>query len=137
MTVSAEEVRNTIGELSKLVESIPNQIEMIKLEIMLCDREEQDILHKIELENFNAYHGWNLAKDIQITRRKRRELKDNLEDLSRLQESLLSNRTIKQHTQSVEDFTEHKENLRSSRTYTLRVRNDLKNMKKRIVTSKR
>lgn len=136
MTVSAKEVGDTIEELSRLIENIPNQIKMMNIEIMLCDREEQDILHKIELESFNAYQGWNLAKDIQITRRKRRELKDELEDLTRLQESLLSSRTIRQHIQSIEDFMDHKENFRNHRTYTLRVRKDLKNVKSRIICGK-
>lgn len=136
MIVSAKEVGKIVDELSKMVASIPKQIERIRKQITLCDREEQDILHTIELTRFNAHEGWKLAKDIQLTRQKRRELKDELEDLSRIRNSLVVNRAVNHHAQSVEDFMKHKKEFRNKRTYTLRVRSDLENKSHRIICSK-
>ncbi|QOV08365.1 hypothetical protein Kirov_166 [Bacillus phage Kirov] len=49
-------------------------------ELLRTQRMQQDVLHIIELLNFNASEGYNFAKMLQIIGRARRKIKDRIEE---------------------------------------------------------
>lgn len=49
-------------------------------ELLRVQRMQQDVLHIIELLNFNASEGYNFAKMLQIIGRARRRIKDRIEE---------------------------------------------------------
>lgn len=50
-------------------------------ELSYCDILRNDILHKIELENFTIYEGYLICKKLKEISCKRRKVKDELEPL--------------------------------------------------------
>lgn len=55
--------------------------------LAMYDRQQSDILHKIEFEKFNACQGYNLSKSIKILREKRRQVKNALMFIDRTENS--------------------------------------------------
>jgi len=52
----------------------------LKNELLRTERMRQDVLHIIELLNFNASEGYNFAKMLQVISRARRKIKDRIEE---------------------------------------------------------
>lgn len=69
---------NVISEFNKLVN-----------ELSQADLYEQDVLHMIENRNFNASEGYKLSKMLHDNRKKRREIKNELEPLKMLKGSFI------------------------------------------------
>lgn len=133
MIASSESFEKTIGKLSKILDDLPKQIERLNKQVQLCDLEEQDVLHVLEFSSFNAQQGWKLAKDLQLTRKKRRELKDELDELLKIQTAVGNNRAMTSHVRSAKDILSYSKKLKKTRNYTLRVRKDLVNKKIRVI----
>lgn len=121
MTIEVEQLRNINNQLKEMLDKIPHQIEMLRLELSLCDKERSDILHLIELSNFNASEGYRLSRDLQITQRKRREVKNELHILQQIKDDVGVHRPLVHQASSVEKIF-----AKSSvkKKYTPRVRKD-------------
>lgn len=120
-----QRLEESINTLSELTAKVPKQIEMIKKEIGLCDHETSDLLHHIEMSNLNACEGYKVYKDMQITRKKRRELKDELDILEKLDERMNKHSKLITSTGAMtRDIIKQKSHL-TNRRYHLRVRKDL------------
>lgn len=85
----------------------------------------QDILHEIEFTKFDACRGYQLSKQIQEARQRRRYMKEQLEALKPLKDFLDNNKQLKislfKVLSSMEKTVEHQRN----RMYTPRVRTDM------------
>lgn len=66
----------SIEEAIELISQLPKRYELNNQHIEYCDRKMQDLLHKIEFTDFNAFEGYKLAKELQDIRRLRRKYKD-------------------------------------------------------------
>lgn len=64
----------------------PKRYDLNKEELQKIEWEIQDLLHIIELTNFNASEGYKWAKELQRLRQSRRVLKDELESLEKVKE---------------------------------------------------
>lgn len=126
MAVKFNEIEGSLVELSSFFMQLPNQIKYLEKEVQLCNLETSDLLHLIELDNFNASDGFKHAKDLQITRQKRRELKDELEILSDLQENLKTNRPFTHQVDAINKLSIQRQKRMKTRGYTPRIRSDLK-----------
>lgn len=127
MTVMLKEIEVLSEQLSSFYSKLPNQIERLKKEISLCDLETNDLLHLVELDNFNARDGFKHAKDLQITRKRRRECKDELEGLIEIVENLKVNRPFNHQVSAIEKLVKTRKEKIKMRGYQPRVRKDLKN----------
>lgn len=127
MTIKFQEIEEAVNQLNYFFENLPKQIERLEKEVKECNLETSDILHLIELDNFNASDGYKHARDLQITRQKRRECKDELESLTELYEKMKTGRPIQHQMVAIDKLTKHRKHVLKSRTYTPRVRSDLKN----------
>ena len=124
MIVDVSSIKDTVLQLENLMKSIPKQVDRINKELQLCDQEISDIMHVIELSNFHASDGYRLAKDIQITRKKRRELKDELVSLLAIQTTSKKHRPTLNQTEAITSTIKQEIGRRKDKKYTPRVRTD-------------
>lgn len=134
MMILSQQINEVVTTLSELTSKIPNRVDIIQKEISLCEQEILDIQHTIEMTKVNAYQGWKNNEDLRITLVKRRELKDELETLNRLAERLENKITLDKHTSAMSQSITSRKQFMKARTYSLRVRKDLVNVKCGIVT---
>jgi hypothetical protein len=90
-----------------------------------CEMETQDLLHEIELTNFNAYRGYLLCKQLQDVRQRRRQLKNKMEILRTLKEFIENNKQLKISLYKTLSTMEKTEEHQSQRMYLPRVRTDI------------
>lgn len=124
-----DELYQDIEETTMLLRTIlfetPKLYENNKQEIELCEKEIMDIEHVIELTNFSASRGCNLAKEIKKVRIRRRDLKDQNELLSPLVEVVNRLRTCQNDlNKAIGDIRRIKQK-HECRSYKMRVREDL------------
>lgn len=111
-------LRAILNEAPKRLESNLQAVDAFEKEIM-------DIEHVIELTNFNASKGYILAKDIQIARKNRRKLKDEIEQLTPIVEVIKKlNFKEKDFNKAIGDIRRIKKRY-ESRSYKMRIRQDL------------
>lgn len=125
MVVNAERLRDVATQMSKLMKDVPQQIDRIKQEIELCEKEVDDLRHLIELTNFNASQGYKMSKDMQITLIKRRELKDELDSLVAVKAMMSKHRPMLAQSETLSSTIKQRVGAQKRRTYTPRVRTDL------------
>lgn len=68
---SVEEFRNVIFSAEELYKQC-------KYELENCEKKQQDILHELELVNLSYHERGKLAKELVLTRRRRREFKNQI-----------------------------------------------------------
>lgn len=100
-------------------------------DLKLCDAETQDLLHEIELTNFDKRRGHQLCKQLQEVRKRRRNLKEKMELLRSIKEFVDSNRQLKISLFKTLTSMERTEESQGERSYYPRVRNDLELAKDR------
>ena len=64
---------------SSLKEDVTKRKDYLVNELSNIDKEISDLLHYVEMSNFNAAKGYDLAKQIKIRRQKRRDVKNELD----------------------------------------------------------
>lgn len=125
MIASVKQLKSTALQMTELMRDVPKQIERLKQEIDLCEKEENDLRHQLELTRFNAYEGYMISRDFQITLIKRRELKDELDSLIAVKVMMGQNRPMLAQAEVLSTTIKQKIGLQKNRTYTPRVRTDL------------
>lgn len=121
--------QNATSQLKHVVTETPKRIKELEKIIKRCELETQDILHLAELESFNACQGFDIAKNIQKVRQKRRKAKDELQALSDLRAIMNNNSKFEAHVNGLDNSLK---NLDKPRIYNLRVRTDLSSRFERI-----
>jgi len=112
--------------LSEVIENLPKRMAELTKTVSKCDGELNDLQHLAELENFNASQGFYIAKQIQIASRKRRAAKDEIEVLNGIKTIMNNNSKFDAHINGLKISMRDQERKRTARTYTVRVRTDLK-----------
>lgn len=129
--------KNATEQLQKVVSQTPQRIKKLNEMIQKADWEEQDILHLIELENFNAFQGYDMAEKLQKVRKKRRKYKDELEALSALNRVANNNSKLESHVNLLSKSLKEDEEKKEKRKYNVRIRTDLSERFERAQTRKR
>lgn len=65
-----------INQINAIFEQAENELKELSEQIRLIELEQQDLLHFIENESFNASRGYCLAKQLKDLRIKRHEIKN-------------------------------------------------------------
>lgn len=73
-----------VNQLKEISESIQNDVNQLHRKLTKLEGMQQDILHMIENDSFNAAEGYFYAKKLQDIRRERREIKNEIEIMSYL-----------------------------------------------------
>lgn len=125
MVTEVEQIEKATKLLQDSLNSIPVQIERLQKELMLCDQESSDLLHLIEFSSFHASEGYKLCRDLQITRQRRRTIKNELETLNQIKNKLVTHRPMEHQTQAIEKVINRRKAIIENSTYTPKVRSDL------------
>lgn len=120
-----EDIEKTVILLRAILIDIPKAYEANKQEIEQCEKEIIDIEHVIELTHFSAAKGFNLAKEIQKVRGRRRILKDQNELLAPLVELASRMKTFQHDVNKVLGDVRKIKQRHVCRSYKMRVREDL------------
>lgn len=81
-------VEDLLKYMHQFFTSIDNEIEEIIQELSVVDLEQQDILHYIENNNLNAGGYARAGKLLKDVRKRRREIKTDLEKMSSIRDNL-------------------------------------------------
>lgn len=125
MVVDVLQIEKAAKELQEIMHHVPEQIKRLQVEIQLCEQETQDLLHLIELSNFHASEGYRLSKDLQITRKKRRQFKDELDALKSIFDRTSTDRALSEQFNVLRGVIEHRKINVKARSYKPRIRTDL------------
>jgi hypothetical protein len=71
-----------VNNFIQILDGVTEEYDRLYKVVHDTDLETCDLLHKIELSNFNAAEGYYLSKQLQEVRQKRRDAKDELETLT-------------------------------------------------------
>ncbi|MCY7865960.1 hypothetical protein P8918_12955 [Bacillus spizizenii] len=115
-------IKNFLETLNK----IENNWDSVYEEIGRSGLEISDLIHEVELTDFDPVEGIHLAEEIKKARRHRRELKDYQEVIRHMKEYLDRNKSLKINLFKVLTAMERTREAQCNRTYTPRVRTDLK-----------
>jgi hypothetical protein len=122
-------IPETIDSIKSFMETLNNvekDWDSVYDDIGKCDQEISDLLHEIELTEFDHAEGNKLSEEIQKVRRRRRELKNYQEIMRHIKEFLERNKSLKMSLFRVLSSMERTRDYQMNRTYTPRVRTDLK-----------
>lgn len=122
ITQTLESIRSFLDTLN----TVEKDWDSVYEEIGRCDQEISDLLHEIELTEFDHVEGYQLSEEIQKVRRRRRELKNYQEIIRHLKEFLDRNKSLKISLFKVMTSMERTRDYQMYRKYTPRVRTDLK-----------
>lgn len=125
MIAEVTQIENATKVLQESLKNIPLQIGRIQKELQLCDQESSDLLHLIEFSSFHASEGYKLCRDLQITRQKRRKLKNELVTLEQIHEQLGVHRPMSHQTEAIEKVINKRKRTIANSKYTPKVRSDL------------
>jgi len=78
---------DTLTELNDILKSIYSKRRKFVDLLEMYERQQCDILHKIEFEKFNACQGYTLSKSIKNLREKRRQVKNALKFIDKTESS--------------------------------------------------
>lgn len=121
-----ETILNTFVQIEKEFKNLKDEIES-------TNDETQDILHDIELSNFNAAEGYFMAKKIQDVRRRRRQAKDEMEKLNMIYTYISQNQNIRQKLLDISRKIKTREENQQHRIYAPRARVDLKLLQQKVI----
>lgn len=123
-----DDIENIAMTLRSILRDLPKRLEANLEEVNAMEREIMDIEHVLELSNFNAAKGYQYAKDIQVARKRRRELKDENEQLEHLVEVIkklnFKENDLNKAIGHIRKIKEH----HGKRTYKMRIRQDLQHV---------
>ena len=107
-------------------ETLRHDMDTISQKIRDIHSEQDDLLHELELTKFNACEGYNLAKELQILRHKRRQYKDQEEQLDMLRGFMNKYKWVISDLKPLIKLLEEKQEHQLHRRYTPKIRTNLK-----------
>ena len=118
-------------------ETLKYEMDSINQKIRDIHSEQDDLLHEVELTKFNACEGYQLSKELQILRHKRRHYKDQEEQMDMIRGVINKYKWIVNDLKPLVKLLEEKENHQIHRQYTPKIRTNLKLVKlKELQTAK-
>ena len=118
-------------------ETLEYEMDSINQKIRDIHSEQDDLLHEVELTKFNACEGYQLSKELQLLRHKRRHYKDQEEQMDMIRGVINKYKWVINDLKPLVKLLEEKENHQIHRQYTPKIRTNLKLVKlKELQTAK-
>lgn len=121
-----EELIKTIKAFAEILNDIDNVWSELHEKLKQYELESNDLLHEIELTNFNACEGYILAKKLKEVRQRRREVKNKQEILQYVKDFAANNKNLIITLYKLAKSMEEKLDIQQNRVYVPRIRHDLK-----------
>jgi len=111
------------NQIKDILRGIKQETVNMTKELYKINEQQDDLLHIIEGQKFNAVEGYKLAKMIKDLREKRRKLKNEIQTLEMIQYNLTNgiNDRIEKVTQSILDVREAQIKNKKESNYKLKV----------------
>ena len=97
-----------------------------------CDYKTQDILHEIEMLNYDVFRGFKIYKELQATRQTRRQCKDENELLDPIYNYISSLQNCEGKLRKVSEKTIDANNCRERKSYHPRIKTEMENAFKKL-----
>ena len=110
-------------------ETLRRDMDTVSNKIKNCHSEQDDMLHEIELTKFNACEGYNLSKELQLIRHKRRKYLEQEEQLDILRGFMNKYKWLVNELKPIVIVLENKKEQQTNRKYTPKIRTNLKIVK--------
>ncbi|GGN66449.1 hypothetical protein [Oceanobacillus indicireducens] len=120
-----QDIEQIIITIRDAIRDIPKRYSDNLEQINKLEKEENDLLHYIELVNLNAVEGFKAYKELQKVRKERRVYKDENELLRHIQPVLKNMKGQIRHLDDALGCVRQTEKNLENRIYRVRVRKDL------------
>ena len=127
-THESNHVFKTLKEAFEILTSAPEIWDQTLKDLKYVDNEVTDILHEIELEEFDTEKGNELAREAKEISQRRRVIKEDKSALSIVMDFRDKNATFIKRLGEVVSLMEKEIDMRTRRIYTPRVRGDKMNV---------
>lgn len=77
-----QEIKQKINDLSNTIQTLLSEKDNLVNSLSEVDGKEQDVLHYIEFNKFNAAEGYKLSKKLQDIRKERRIIKNKIDTIN-------------------------------------------------------
>lgn len=121
-----EDIEQTIKFLRSIFSDLPKRLSQNNEDLDICDKETQDLLHVIELTSFDVVRGYKLSKEMNVVRNRRRKIKDEMDLLEPLVTVINKYPNLSNELSRVLGDIRKIKKRNETRTYKMRVREDLK-----------
>lgn len=110
-------------------EAIRHDMDTVSNKIKNCHSEQDDMLHEIELTKFSACEGYNLSRELQLIRHKRRKYLEQEEQLDILRGFMNKYKWLVNELKPIVKVLENKKEQQVNRKYIPKIRTNLKIVK--------
>jgi hypothetical protein len=124
MTHKSNHVYEVLREAAGILNSVPEIWRQTCEDMKYVDLETSDIMHELELEEFDKDKGDELAREIKKVRQRRRIVKEDQSAFSYLKDFCEKNGTFAKRLDEVVSLMEREIDFRSKRIYTPKIRKD-------------
>lgn len=111
--------------LIAIADNAKSLMSQVEAEQYYADQEYNDLTHALELTRFNAVEGFRLAKELQDNRLRRRNAKNQREQLQPLYDLIQKHQVFFKELKNVQAQIESVIHAQVKRKYQPRVRDDL------------
>ncbi|WP_034757730.1 hypothetical protein [Rossellomorea vietnamensis] len=123
------EYEDHLKSIREVFVNYPNKIINLERDLRNVEMEIVDLLHVIEFKSFNAYEGFKLCRDVKDARKRRRQIKDELEFMEPIKKLLgVTTKPTSHHIDQTIGKVRKVEMHQKGRSYRMRVRKDLQKL---------
>lgn len=113
-----------LKEAAEILGSVPDLWKQTCEDMKCVDLELSDIMHELELEDFDKDKGYDLACEIKQVRQRRRMVKEDQNAFSYLKDFCEKNGTFAKRLEEVVSLMQKEIDARTKRIYTPKIRID-------------
>lgn len=129
--INNEKYIEKIETVREVIVDFPKQYKLAKDELSRVEQERQDLLHILEFARLDAVKTSMISRELKDVQRRRRDLKNELEYLNEIVESLKSFGKLKVIENTLNRSIGRLRKIsrsQSNRTYNIRIRKDLQEL---------
>ena len=108
-----EDIKNIVSQFDKLYETMMASESFLRFKLKGVEEKQQDLLHAVEFNSYNACKGFKKYKELKLVREERRRIKDSLLVVQILKESLKEEYCPNELTNRIKGLENRKYSIRS------------------------
>lgn len=119
---NSQEIVKVLAEAATMMDESKDNVEELSVDLNSINMEIQDVIHDIELNDFDMERGYQLALELKELRSKRRVIKDEIDIFNYLKSFTDRNSTFAKRLNALVREMNQEIDNRSTRRYLPRVR---------------